>query len=233
MSNKYRYDHRSSKHKKRHAFIVLIISLLVIAILAITILYLINQNTKKIKNVSGPNVLVGQVTDNSSGSTSVINEPFYSFKLPITWHQTKTVSNAIQNSVTWQSFAKDATNRFLTIYLNPIPATYPVNRELPIEAHGSTLSFGSISDNCADFSNAGTTKPLTPVLAKWQNVNFYCNSPNFVDNQVGTGTNGAINSVTLTGNSGGTHSYFFLYIDRNSSPDYSILYTILNSFQAK
>jgi hypothetical protein len=233
MSNKYRYDHQSHKHRKRHAFMIFSISAFVVAILAIVILTLINQTTKKINSVSGATEVVGTVSDNPASSEVVINEPYYTFNIPNTWKMIKSVSNPVQNSITWESFEKDATNRYFTVYTDPIPPTYPVNLELPVEAHGSTLSFGSLSDNCADFTNTTGVKSLVPVLAKWQDVNFWCNSPNYVDNQVGTGSVGAVNSVALTGPDSGTHHYFFLYIDRNTSPDYSILYSILNSFQAK
>lgn len=232
MSNKYRYNQRSLRHKKRHAIIVTTTSLLTVTILAIALLYLINQTTKKINSVSGPSVLIGQISSNPN-SYQQINEPDYSFNIPTGWRQIKTVSNNLQNSITWESFIKYATNRYFTIYSDPIPTSYSVNRELPLESHGATVSFGSLSDNCANFTNTGGTKSLVPVLAKWQEVEFYCNSPNFADNQVGTGSVGSINSVSVVGPMTGSHHYFFLYIDRNSSPDYSILYAMLNSFQAK
>jgi hypothetical protein len=233
MSNKYRYDHRLRKNRKRHIFIVLVISLLVTAILAITILLLLNQTTKKIKIVSGPTEQVGVVTSNPASTTKTIQEQNYSFSLPTEWKQIKQDSGLSQNSITWQSFQPNATNRYITIYSEPIPATFPVNRELPLEAHGTSLSFGSLSDNCANFTSTNQNKSLVPVLAKWQEVDFYCNSPNFADNQIGTGTIGSVNSVTLVGPISGMKHYFFLYVDRNTSPDYSIFYSILNSFQAK
>jgi hypothetical protein len=233
MSNKYRFDHRSQRHRKRHVFIVTLTSLFVTAVLAIALIYLIDQTTQKINSVSGPTVLVGQITNNPSTSYKVVNEPNYSFELPTDWRQIQSVSNSAQNSITWESFEKDATNRYFTIYTDPIPSTYAVNLELPLEAHGATISFGSLSGNCANFTNSGSPTPLVPVLAKWQNVNFYCNSPNFADNQVGTGSVGSINSVAVTGPVSGTRHYFFLYIDRNTNPDYSILYAMLDSFQAK
>jgi len=232
MSNSYRYDHQSRSHKKRHAFIIFTTSFFVIAFLAITILYLIDKTTKKINSVSGPSVLVGQIAPNPGSQATIVNEPTYTFNLPEFWRQTKVESSTVQNSVTWQSFESGATNRYLTIYTDPIPSTYAVNLELPLEAHGSTLSFGSISANCANFTNT-PTKSAVPVLAKWENVDFYCNSPDFVDNQVGTGTIGSINSIELTGPQTGTHHFFFLYIDRNNTPDYTIFYSILNSFQVK
>jgi len=233
MSNKYRHDHRSSRNRKRGVAIIAIISVCIVGFVAILIVILINQTTKKISIVNGPAESVSQTLDPITDGVQHINEASYSFALPAGWHQTKVVISSAENSITWQSFVKDATNRYLTIYTSPIPPTYAVNRELPVFAHGDTLSFGSLSDNCADFTNSGSSRPLVPVLAKWQDVNFYCNSPNFVDNVVGTGSQTAINSVTLSGPTSGAQQYFFLYIDRNISPDYTIFYSILNSFRAK
>lgn len=233
MSNKYRYDHQSHKHTKRHAFVIAATSFVVVASLVITVIYLIGQTTNKIKIVNGPNVLVGQISANPTNQSSLVSEPTYSFDLPEFWRETGSVTSKVQNSITWQSFEKGATNRYLTIYTDPLPTTYPVNLELPLEAHGSSISFGSLSGNCADFTNTTGPKSLVPVLAKWENVDFYCNVPNHVDNQVGTGTVGAINSVTVDGPLTGPHNFFFLYIDRNNTPDYSIFYSILDSFQAK
>src|ERR1035438_7611927 len=98
MANNYRFDHQSHKHKKRHAFIITITSVLVIGGLVITILLLINQTTKKIKSVNGPNVLVGQISANPGIQNAVVNEPTYSFNLPQFWKQTSSVSSAVQNS---------------------------------------------------------------------------------------------------------------------------------------
>lgn len=233
MSNKYRYNRPARKHKKRHLLLILLISILVIAILVGAVYFLIKDSNKNNKSVSGPAVGSKTIVSSSSNLSQEINEPTYKFELPTGWKQIKQVSSPTEHSITWQSFIKDATNRYLTIYTSPIPTTYPVNRELPLESRGSTVSIGTLSDNCANFTNAGTPRTVVPVLAKWDNVSFYCNIPNFVDNQVGTGTIGAINSINLTGPVNGSQNYFFVYADRNVAPDYSIFYAILSSFQTK
>lgn len=233
MSNKYRYDRRARKHKKRQFLIVFLISALIVAVLVFSITLLIKKTTKNSAVISGPTVSSKTVVNSSSKLIQEINEPSYKFELPTMWQQIKQVTSPSEHSITWQSFVKNATNRYLTIYTSPIPTTFPVNRELPIESRGSTIGIGTLSDNCANFTNGGTPRTVVPVLAKWENVNFYCNIPNFVDNQIGTGTTGAINSITLIGPQDGSQNYFFLYIDRNIAPDYSIFYSILSSFQTK
>lgn len=233
MSNKYHYDRLTHKHRRRRVFIFTVICVILGAGIIVAVPILINKNTKKTPAITGPTETVGQVTSAPSEATKVINEPTYKFSLPATWQQIVVHTNPETNFITWESFAKGLTARYITIYTNPIPATFAVNVELPVQANGSAVTFGSLSGNCADFTGTGSPKSLAPILAKWQNVNFYCNMPSYTDNVVGTGTIGAINSVTLTGPKSGPQNYFFVYIDRTPSPDYSILYSILDSFRSK
>jgi hypothetical protein len=167
----------------------------------------------------------------------MISEPTFTMQLPGDWKQTDSQDTSTVHSISWQATAKDADNRYLTIYIDTIPTTYAVNKELPVAAHGSQLTYGALSDNCSDFTPGGTTnaaiaETLKPVASVWQGVSFICNLPQFIDNQIGTGSSSGVNSVTLTGPKTGTHSYFFLYIDRNVNPDYTIIENALQSFRA-
>jgi len=143
------------------------------------------------------------------------------------------------HSISWQATAKGADNRYLTIYIDTIPATKPVNRELPVTVHGNQLSPGELSDNCSDFTTGGTmnvsqAEKLPPTPSVWQGVNFICNIPQVINDLVGTGAVGdGVNTVTITGPTGGTHNYFFLYTDLNIQPDYTILSNAVQSFRAK
>ncbi len=231
---KYRYDRRAPRHRKRKIFKGLFISILITVILVATIVFVISKTEKKPKIITGPTQKTVLKASNSNLVTQTINEPNYTFQLPLDWQQTKSVINNTQ-IYTWHSGTTDPKKigRELTIYSDPIPATYPVTYELPLTSNGSTISYGNISDNCKNFTSAGSTKSLVPVLARWSGVDFYCNIPGFVDVQIGTGTIGSINSVTLTGPQSGAKHYFFLYKDRNISTDYAIFYAILTSFKAK
>lgn len=234
MSNKYSYDHRRPKHRKRHLLFVAVISLFVIAILAIAILYLINKTTVKLKDASGPNQIVGTSQDSSTLQTSQVNEPDYVFNLPVGWRQTGSVNSPTQHSISWQAFLPNQTARYLTIYEDSAVSTIAINRLLPVNPHGANLSYGGLSDNCSTFTDTAGKTSLVPVLGKWQGVTFMCDVPNYVDNKVGTGSVGSpINSVTLTGPLVRSHNFFFLYTDRNSTPDYTIFFTVLNSFTLK
>jgi hypothetical protein len=98
-----------------------------------------------------------------------------------------------------------------------------------VTTDGSGLSYGLLSDDCANFSNGSLTQV---AQSKWQGINFLCNLPNRYDDQVGTGSMGEINSVTVSGATGGKHNYFFLYTDRSAEPLYTYLYTIISGFTA-
>jgi hypothetical protein len=230
MRRRYRYDRLSPKGKRWQFTIITIVSLLIVVGLLLAANKLLKKDTSTI--INGPSVTVGKVLPAVTDANTLINEPLYQFNLPAAWKQSSVVSTDVEQSITWQSYAKNDA-KSLTIYTDPIPATFPVNKELPVQSHGNGLTYGTLSDNCANFTTASTPKATLPVIAKWQGVTFYCNLPDFVDNQVGTGTEASINSVSLSGPKTGEKNYFFLYIDRNNDPDYSILYTALSTFKVK
>lgn len=159
-------------------------------------------------------------------------------QLPGDWKESRRITTTGSHTIIWQATKKGQDNRSLQIFVDTIPSSMPVNRLMPVTVQGSGLIAGDISDNCATFTGGGTldTKQAVlqkPTLAKWQGVDFMCNLPNVVDNQIGVGAVGnPINQVTITGPAG-THKYFFLYTDRNIQPDYTILTDALQSFHAK
>jgi hypothetical protein len=226
----YKYGHAPRKHTLRYVLIIFLSAGAIVGGLAGLVIWI---NSRPSHNtVPGTTVTVPQKTANTARTT--FDEPLYSFKLPSDWK----IIGTKPNSITWQATIKNADNRTLTIYTDVIPTDQAVNRELPLMADGDQLKFGELSDNCANFTPGGTldtgkAAKLKPVQSVWQGVNFICNLPQVVDNQVGTGSAAGINTVTVTGPSKGTHSYFFLYIDRNIQPDYTILYGALQTFRAK
>jgi hypothetical protein len=230
---RYRYGHGPSRHIGRRLLLVFVVSLVVIAVVGGLFVW----STRRPRTTASGNAsLVAQPASNTA--FQMIHEPDYSFQLPSDWKETGSQDTTLVHSVSWQATLKGADNRYLTIYTDPVPTTLPLNRELPVTAHGASLSYGEISTNCEGFTADGTrdaaqADQLRPAPSVWLGVHFICNLPQFIDNQVGTGTVGSgVNSVTLTGPTSGTHNYFFLYIDRNIEPDYTILYGIIQSFRA-
>lgn len=193
-----------------------------------------SHHKSNFKSVSGGTVYVPQ--KNTAQYLNVI-EPTFTMKLPSDWKKTSEVDTTTTHSITWAGTSKDDNNRSLTIYIDTIPATMPVNQELPITVHGNQISYALISGNCSDFTPGGTEDvaqavKLAPKASVWQGVNFICNLPRVVDNQIGTGSAAGVNTFVVTGPKSGTHKYFFLYNDRNIHSDESALYNAIESFRA-
>lgn len=236
MSRNYRYDHRISKNRKRQSFLIVLISLIIVGVLGIVLTNFVNKSTKDSNStVNGPAKVVGQAAPSGSAQTTLISEPDYSFSIPNTWKQFSSTgtSSGPGSIITWRSGKSDDSTRTMTIYEDAIPKTYALNLLMPVTANGASLNVGSISSNCADFTTYDPSSNYNPNLSKWDGVSFLCNTPDRFDDQVGTGSAGSnINSVTVTGPLKGAHSYFFLYIDRYAEPNYSIFYSMLDSFKA-
>jgi hypothetical protein len=190
----------------------------------------------KHKVIVGKAVIVPQLITGTSVIT--IKEPTFTIQLPSDWVQTASIDVPSDHSITWQATAKYYSDRILQIYIDTIPATTPVNAELPIQPDGNHFVVGTLSQNCSDFTPGGTQNDaqaelLAPKESEWDSVNFICDLARFTDNQVGTGTIGSqINTTTITGPTSGTHSYFFLFSDRNIVPDEAMFIDMLTSFKA-
>ena len=236
MDAKYRYGHRPGRRRRTRVLIVLSVTLLIAAAIGGVIGYDIYKNRENNTVVEGTTRTVIQSLDDGMDKLS-IDEPFFSMELPGDWKEVKRVNNQNENSISWQSTKKQESNRMLTLYVDTIPAKKALNRLLPVTPNGTKLTTGDISDNCALFTQGGTLNateaqrlPETP--AKYKGVDFICNLPRVIDNEVGTGSLEGINSVTLKG-SKGEHKYFFLYTERNIQPNYTIFYNAVRSFTAK
>ena len=77
----------------------------------------------------------------------------------------------------------------------------------------------------------GSTTGKSP--AKWESIDFICDSGNYQRDVVGSVSGDGLNNINLTGPTKGPHRYFFTYTDNNSQPDYAIFSEALKSFKAK
>lgn len=231
----YRYGRQNPKKTKKKGFLLLLIVLLLAGFAGLLIYKDIISNGDTA--VEGKSNTVAQASTESI-KAHLVNEPYFSMELPHDWKEIDRKNVANEKSITWQATAKGQDNRSLKLYIDVIPSDIAINRLLPVSAQSNRLSYGTVSDNCANFTKGGTmdageASKLPPTPAKWQKVDFICDLPRFIDNQIGTGTPGSINSVSIAGPSKGGHKYFFLYIDRNFQPDHNILYNAIKSFEAK
>lgn len=168
----------------------------------------------------------------------IVDELTYTMKLPSDWEEVGRFDATNQKGVRWQSTKAKFDNRYLTVYVDVIPLSKPVNKLLPIESIGSKLRHGEISDNCAKYTpgglvDANSALKSKPIIAKWEEVEFLCDLPKVFDNVVGTSSKDGINRVSVKGQNKGLHTYFFEYTDHNIHPDYEIFIDIIESFEAK
>lgn len=234
MRGTYRYDHRIERRRRYTAVIVIVLTLGILAAAGYAIFRDVMNNDTETA-VDGTTRVVGQVEGQNS-SLKTFKETTFTMQIPADWKETARTGNAVENSVTISSTKAGISERSLKVYVDTIPTDFAVNRMLPITWSGESMSTGSVSDNCATFTKGGTldtTKSvrLQPAIGRWQGLDFWCDLANVVDNKIGTSSKDGINVVKVGGPAQGTHSYFFLYIDRNIQPDYQVLQQMLSSFK--
>lgn len=235
MSNTYRYNHHSVTH--RRAFLIVVgITAVILGAVGFIIYRDISKNGNA--SVESEGRIVGQVVgDNTVAGLKVDNELF-SLELPEDWVELKTTDTKLEKSYSWQSTKENQSSRWIKLYVDRIPADIAVNRLLPVSVKGSALSIGAVSDNCATFTEGGTldaheASKLKPSPAQWQEVRFICDLPGVIDNKVGVSAPGEVNSIVMTGASGGEHRYFFVYTDHTIQPNYTILKDAVESFRVR
>lgn len=189
------------------------------------------------ESVEGTSRIVKQAED-SSPQVLRVDEPTYTLELPSDWKEVKRVNNSQENSITWESTQRNEDSRFLTVHVDKLPLTKPVNRLMPVEANSNMLIPGDMSANCSTFTQGGTmnaieAQRLKETPAKWQGIDFICNLPQVVNNEIGTGSKDGVNAVVVEGATKGKHTYFFLFTDHSVQPNYSIFREIIRSFKAK
>jgi hypothetical protein len=183
-----------------------------------------------------PAAVVSTIHDTRT-TTKHIDDQLFSFDVPRDWEATQ-VSGLTAGSKSWQNTKDNKGVRVITLYMDNIPANFAVNRVVALRAESGRLFVdGSVSDNCTNFTgtsvasgpNAGNGK----APAKWQGVNFICDTGNYLRNVVGTGSIDGLNTVKLTGQNVGAHNVFITYTDNSASPNFGIFTDMLQSFKLK
>lgn len=185
-----------------------------------------------------PAAVVRTVQDRQSAVKNFETAQF-SFQLPNDWEPFRLASQPA-GSQSWHNTAGNKGVRILTVYLNPAPGSVAVNRVLPVETANDRLSVaGSLSDNCTNFTAPSRQQTGQSVaVAKWQNVEFLCDTGNYTRNVVGiaspaSDTNTAVGGVSLVGPTGGAQRVMITYTDHGPSPDYSALTSLVPTFRLK
>lgn len=223
----YRFGERPHNH---HKLWLTLIGFVVIACLAVfAVLHLLKADT----NIGQtPPPLTTTVTSNSPKLVTV-QEPLFSLSLPEDW-QPRDNTDTPKPTYSWHGTTSKDNTRWMNIYVDDIPATMAVNRVLPVESNGTTLTLTTdVSDNCTTFTGLPSNDQKNSVLAKWQGISFLCDTGNYLRDVVGTSSTDGVNSVQLTSATTGIHKFFFTYTDNSASPDYSVFMDALKSFHLK
>jgi hypothetical protein len=182
-------------------------------------------------NTTGPKTNVPIVTEvgfGEDGATIEVNEPLFSFKLPVDWKLQERKSDPPNiNAYTWVATNDGQDDRKLTLHVDIMPQSYKLVKMWPIMPNNNALSLGNLSDDCINFAGTNHSQSTAPVPAKWENVSFTCD-PIKNNQTIGTGTPGSSIGTEI-----GNHTFFFFYEDYNIYPDDGILRGVLQSFQTK
>lgn len=222
----YRLGEVEHRHRKIYAFLAGFVALLVVA--GFIAAHFLQSNTE-IGNT--PSTVVTHVSYDTT-KLKTFDTPLFTISLPEDWKPVSRNSDIPPPSYTWQGTVKDNANRWLSVYVDSNVANLAVNRELSVQASGTTLNaLGDVSDNCTTFTGAASqSHGSTP--AKWQGIDFLCDSGNYERDVVGVASPDGLNNVTLTGTKG-AHRFFFTYTDNAVRADYSIFINALKSLQLK
>lgn len=223
------YQHGKKPNAKRNPKIFLQAAIFLgISLVAVALILQNDLATSTDEKTTVP--IVTQVEEDKA-ETITINEPLFTFELPVDWQQVNRVQYEYANYYEWQATKQGADNRMLRLHIDIMPASYKIVRLQPLTPSGNKFLMGNLSGNCINFAKgAGTQQRASgnaPVEAKWENITFMCDPIN--NNQtIGTGTIEGGIAARL-----GNHNYFFYYEDHNIRPNDRIFQDALRSFRIK
>jgi len=176
-----------------------------------------------------------EVATVSPKTTDFVNE-YFKITLPSTWvflGRQNPFSNQLYYE--YQNKQKDYDNRWLRVYVDIFPGDYAITRLLPLTVSNNHLVLGDLSDDCNTFTGAPLANNSQGLsgswAAKWRNINFTCDLSR--QQTVGTASLEEGYGVTIKSKNNAAHKYFFVYIDHNIHPDYTLLSNVVKSFETK
>jgi hypothetical protein len=226
----YTVDHRVRERRSKRPLIVTIILVTLLALAAAAWVYMDTRNSSEV-TTSDQTPIVSKLTDDKD--LKVFEGPGYTLELPSDWEPGAKVSNTVLDFVEFK-MGKEPKDRKLTIYKDKLPGDLAMNKLLPVILNKNKLTPGLVSDNCSTFTGLDV-KPGAPkqekMPSKWQDVAFICDMGNVTRNVIGTGTAEHGIQVPLTGETSGTHTYFFLFNDQNTRADATVLIDAIKTFR--
>lgn len=230
---------RTKRPKKFYLFEIVAIFVIVAGVLFSFFWFVIRQEKPAaLRNNDTP--LTSRIE--AADSFTEINEPTFSMRLPGNWKEMERNQDPGYKTIKWDYQAKGGIGRWIKIYIDKVPADYPVVYVVPVSSDGEKITSNGASDHCSQFTPGAmkpneTNKPAPNAQEKmpssWQDVRFLCDGAHPLYQRLGTSSKEAINSVSVTGPTQGTHKYFFVYDDAFYNPDFNLFSSILDSFKAK
>lgn len=226
----YTSNKRQRKHRVFLKFILFVLPFIVL--LGLLVWYVFFRPTSSSSNFSKTGAEIAVVKP----EVKDYNTDLFKVTLPSSWEMLGK-KNPYSDQVYYEfhSTQKDYDNRWLKVYVDIFPKDFAINRLLPVTMVSEHIVPGVLSDECNTFTGAplpgALNKPTTQTwAAKWQGVDFICDMAN-PQNVVGTASSEEGYGISLASKSGTKHKYFFVYIDHNVRPDYSVLTDAIKSFE--
>jgi hypothetical protein len=233
------YKHGKPTYRLTHRpMFVILVAILVI--MAVGYFFIIRPNSKNRFN-NDPNARTTTIKDTSPSDTPIDGDVFTAV-LPGGWQLTGKDFDARYHSYQWNSSDKKNNGRLFRVYVDTIPTTQAVNYLLPVKVQDNTMSFGTVSDNCVNFTQGAVPEEQRPVNipvdkialpSRWDLVDFLCDNGNVSHQVVGAASSEGLNTVTLSGPTKGKHKFFFMYQDNSINPDFGQFDRILSTFKVK
>ena len=232
MTDYYRINHVQKEDRKRprRRWLWLILLLLLLISFVIIGLYIRNM-LKPEKTITQSKAITKKVVYESKTKHYV--EDNFTIDIANAWHEAPP-QPSIYKIYTWEVSEKGTNGQQIQIYEDTIPETFAVNKLLVVEGGLEQLQIsGSASDNCIKYTKGSpAVNGRTAVPARWQGIDFICDTASSQRDVIGTGSDDGINMVIMKSPvQGTTHKYFFTHTDHRVSPDYTDFYDALRSFR--
>jgi hypothetical protein len=222
----YRLGEREHHHRK------LYISLVVLAGIIVAGAFAAKHYLRADSQITQQSPAAVTAVSYEQKKTQQVDTPFFGMAIPATWKVSSINAEDPKPKYIWQGTVGEDKNRWISVYMDTPLSTFAVNRAIHVQPNGAAMIvIGSTSDNCTSFTGAPKSQATTP--AKWETIDFICDSGNYERDVVGTVSPDGMNNINLTGPTKGTHRYFFTYTDNSNQADYSIFSEALKSFKAK
>lgn len=183
--------------------------------------------TQKVVNSQQP-ATSAKTSSYYSGSAHVIKAPYFQFQANKSWSQVPAESTP--EKFVYRSMRTNLIEHELVIYVNDIPESLAANRVMAVDKRGgSQLAPISVSEHC--MKTAGGSRiddPLVTILKS----QFRCDADS-TNYEVLVGMVGGNNKLSLQRPDGTEAIYAIKYTNVKATPEASVLYDILSSFQTR